>query len=220
VDALGRWLSDSGLTLNSVHAPITAQFGAGDTWLPTFSTAVSDAARRQAAVQEAAAALQIAARIPFDFLVVHLGTPDGRSTPGDNNRAAALRSAEEICRIAEPLGIRVAFEVIPNALSTPASLIDMLERDLDVPRGGDVPDAIETLAEHLITTHVHDNHRRTDEHLAPYLGSIDWDAALMSMQKVGYDGAYLMELANTGTPSAVLEEARRARQRFERAVAY
>ena len=72
-----------------------------------------------------------------------------------------------------------------------------------------MPDAIETVAEHLIATHVHDNHRRNDDHLAPYLGAIDWDAALMSMQKIGFEGTYLMELANTGTPAAVLEQARR-----------
>ena len=76
---------------------------------------------------------------------------------------------------------------------------------------------IETVAEHLITTHVHDNRRHSDDHLVPYRGSIDWDAALMTMQKIGYDGTYMMELANTGTPAAVLEEARRARQRFEKA---
>jgi sugar phosphate isomerase/epimerase len=82
-----------------------------------------------------------------------------------------------------------------------------------------VPDAIETVSEHVIATHVHDNHRRSDEHLAPYLGRIDWDAALMSMLKIGYEGTYMMELANTGTPASVLAEARRACERFERAVA-
>lgn len=227
---LAEWLSDTGLTLHSVHAPITTHFGAGDVWAPGFSNAVNDAARRQAAVQETEAALQIARRIPFKFLVVHLGTPDSKNHPGDNNRVAATRSAEEICHLAEPLGVRVALEVIPNALSTPASLSTILERDLDSPvagicldfghafLGGDVPDAIETVSEHLIATHVHDNHRRADDHLAPYLGAIDWDAALMSMQKIGYDGTYVMELANTSTPATVLEEARRARQRFERAL--
>ena len=33
----------------------------------------------------------------------------------------------------------------------------------------------------------------------------------MTMQKVGYDGTYLMELANTSTPADVLERARNAR---------
>ncbi|MCA1562585.1 MAG: sugar phosphate isomerase/epimerase [Acidobacteria bacterium] len=196
-----------------------------------MSNASTEGARRQHAVREAVTALQIARRIPFDVLVVHLGTPDGKGTPADNNRGAAVRSVEDLCRAAEPVGVRVALEVIPNAVSTTAALVSLLERDLDAPASvgicldfghaflqGDVPDAIEMAAEHLFTTHVHDNHGREDEHLVPYLGSIDWDAALMAMQKVGYEGTYLMEVADTGSAAMVLEEARRARQRFERAL--
>jgi hypothetical protein len=44
--------------------------------------------------------------------------------------------------------------------------------------------------------------------------------SLMTMQKIGYAGTYLLELANTGSPASVLEEAQRARQRFERTVAF
>ena len=127
--------------------------------------------------------------------------------------------------------MRIAVEVIPNNLSSAAALVTMLERDFDSTHVGicldfghahlmgDVADAVETAAEHLITTHVHDNQGRADDHLVPYQGTIDWPAALVTMQKIGYDGTYLMELANTGTPASVLEEARRARQRFERALA-
>ena len=231
VSALAEWLETTGLGLHGVHAPITDRFSAGDKWAPVYSTASSDTARRQATVEEVEAALAIAKQIPFRLLVVHVGTPDARAAGNDNSRAAAARSIEEICRIAEPLGVQVALEVIPNALSTPPALVALLERDLEATPGicldfghaflgGDVPDAIETAAEHLIATHVHDNHRRNDEHLAPYLGAIDWDAALMSMQKIGFEGTYLMELANTGSPAEVLEAARRARQQFERALTY
>src|SRR5690349_15331763 len=73
IDALAGWLTETGLTLRSVHAPITDQFGAGDQWAPTFSNATSDAAKRQAAIEATAAALAIAKRIPFGVLVVHLG---------------------------------------------------------------------------------------------------------------------------------------------------
>jgi len=38
------------------------------------------------------------------------------------------------------------------------------------------------------------------------------------MLKIGFDGTYMLEVAATGSPAAVLEEARRARQRFERAL--
>ena len=228
VTELSTWLTDTGLVLGSIHAPI--MFALGSTG-QSLSNATSDGAARQAAVHETDVALQLARQIPFDLLVVHLGTPDGRSGAGDNNRGAAFRSAEEICRLAEPHGVKVAFEVIPNALSTPAELVTLLERDLEAPHAGicldfghahlmgDVADAVEVAAEHLIATHVHDNRRRDDDHLSPFLGTINWDMALMTMQKIGYDGTYVLELANTGSPAAVLEEARRARLRFERALA-
>jgi sugar phosphate isomerase/epimerase len=189
---------------------------------------VTDSAQRRAAVQETEAALQVARRIPFDVAVLHLGTPSSMNTTGDNNRGAAVRSLEDISRAAEPLGVRVAVEVIPNRLSDAGSLATLLESDIDARHVGicldfghahlmgEVADAVETVAEHLIATHVHDNHGRDDEHLIPYLGTIDWSLALVTMQKIGYDGTYMMELAGTGSSAAVLEEARRARQRFER----
>jgi sugar phosphate isomerase/epimerase len=227
---LAEWLKETGLALHGIHAPVTESLSPPDHWGEAFSNAVSDSATRQAAVREADAALNIARQIPADVFIVHLGTPTAQG--GENNRTAAFRSVEEICRLAEPVGIRVALEVIPNPLSDAASLVDLLERDLDAPRTGicldfghaflmgDVADAIETVAEHLITTHVHDNKGKKDEHLVPFDGKINWDMALMTMQKVGYDGTYLMELANTGSPAAVLGQARAARARFEKLMAY
>lgn len=230
IEQLAAWLTETGIALHGIHAPITDRLSPGDQWGDVISNAVTDNAKRQAAVREADAALSIARRIPANVFVVHLGTP--RVQGGENNRAAAFRSVEEICRLAEPIGIQVALEVIPNELSDPQSLVTLLDRDLDAPRAGicldfghaflmgDIPDTVETVAEHLITTHVHDNHRKTDEHLVPFDGRIDWNAALMSMQKVGYDGTYLMEVANTGSPLEVLDRARRARQRFEKLLSY
>jgi sugar phosphate isomerase/epimerase len=231
VETLAGWLAETGLALASVHAPITDRMTGGQ-WTPAFSTGASDQARRQAAVREAEAALAVARRIPFDVLVVHLGTPGSKSGAADNSRAAALRSTEDICRLAEPLGVRVALEVIPNELSSAGALVTMLERDLDAPHAGicmdfghanlagDVADEVEVAAEHLIATHVHDNHGRDDEHLVPYLGSIPWETVLVTMQKIGYEGTWLMELADTGSPAGVLDRARRARERFERTLTH
>lgn len=223
---LARWLKELGLRLHGIHAPITDRMGAGDAWGDAFSNAVGDNGRRTAAVRETELALNIARRIPADVLVVHLGTPDAQG--GENQRGAAVRSLEEICRLAAPLGVRVAAEVIPNGLSHPASLVALIERDLEgagvgicLDFGhafllGDVADAVETAAEHVIATHVHDNHGARDEHLVPFRGRIDWDAALVTMQKIGYEGTYLLEVANTSSPAAILEDARRARLKFEK----
>ena len=70
---------------------------------------------------------------------------------------------------------------------------------------GDLVDAIETVSEHLITTHVHDNGGRTDDHLVPFDGTIDWPAALTAVQKVGYDGhAACSRSPRTGSPKETL----------------
>jgi sugar phosphate isomerase/epimerase len=241
---LGQWLKETGLVLHSVHAPIMDVFAArpsaasGQT---TYSIAAAANDRRQAAVREAIAAIEIARQIPFAMLVVHLGTPSASRNADDNQRAAAVRSLEEICRAAAPLGVKVAAEVIPNRLSDAVTLSALIESELEAEDAGicldfghahlmgEVADAVETVAEHVVTTHVHDNHGREDEHLVPYLGTINWDLALVTMQKIGYEGVYLMELAARGgegdsptaaTSGTVLEEARRARQRFERALAH
>ena len=227
---LAVWLEETELSLHSVHAPITDVFGAAGA--VHYSNAAGAQDRRQLALREAEAALEIARRIPFGIMVVHLGTAAKDNAPDDNHRAHALRSLEQLCAAAAPLGVRVAAEVIPNRLSDATALAALLDSDLEVRNAGicldfghahlmgDVADAIETAAEHLIATHVHDNHGREDEHLVPYLGSIDWDRALVTMQKIGYEGTYLMELAGAGRPAGVLEEARRARQKFERALTH
>jgi sugar phosphate isomerase/epimerase len=231
VAELERWLHETGLGLNSVHAPITDVFG-GSGPRTTYSNAVTASDRREAAVRETEAALGIATRIPFGLLVLHLGTPANMKNADDNHRAAAVRSLDEICQLAEPLGVRVAVEVIPNRLSDASSLVSILESELEGSRTGicldfghahlmgEVADAVETVAEHIIATHVHDNHGRDDEHLVPYRGSIDWDQALVTMQKIGYEGTYLMELAGGGDAASILEDARRARARFERTLAH
>jgi len=229
VRELAEWLSDTRLELHSVHAP-TAEAARGTTRTGWLSLASGDEVRRQAALHEAQAALAMARNIPFDFLVVHLGTPAAAQTgPGDNQRAAARQSAETLVEAASELGVRVAFEIIQNPLSSAEALVRFLEDDLDgldaaicLDYGhghltGDLPDVIEAVSGHVGTTHLHDNDGRRDAHLAPYQGSIDWSVALMETQKIGYDGAYIFELAPATDPVPLLVKAARARERLEQA---
>ena len=88
--------------------------------------------------------------------------------------------------LAAESGVRVAIEVIPNALSSPDALVQLIEDELEsldvgicLDYGhanlmGDLGDAIETVSGHLWTTHVHDNRGREDDHLVPFMGTIDW----------------------------------------------
>jgi sugar phosphate isomerase/epimerase len=226
IEQLAGWLSETGLRLHSIHAPIQERYGT--TTGQTFSTAAGDSARRQAAVREAEAALKVVDRFSAGFLVVHLGTPTAKAAPGDNSRAAGIRSIEEIARAAESRGARVAVEVIPNDLSSADALVTMLERDFDGSTVGlcmdfghahllgDVADAIETAAEHLITTHVHDNagQRRSPRAVS---GHDRLAAALLSpCRRSATTARTCWSSPIPAPPAAVLEEARRARQRIVR----
>jgi sugar phosphate isomerase/epimerase len=111
---LQQWLAEAALELNSVHAPIGESFNGGR-WGPPLTLASSDPETRERALSEAERALQIARRIPFGVLVAHIGLPRTQQpTPADNSRDAARRSIETLQQLAEPLGVRVALEVIPN----------------------------------------------------------------------------------------------------------
>lgn len=225
---LGEWLSDAQLTLHSVHAPIVDGMARGR-WVGSYSNASGDEKRRLAAIAEARAALELARHLPYRFLVTHLGMPAAEQVPAnDNQREAARRSVEEIAAIASTVGVRVALEVIPNDLSAAATLVRLIEDDLEgldvgicLDYGhahlmGDLGDAIETVSGHLWTTHVHDNGGRRDDHLVPFSGSIDWDVAIMETQKIGYDGVLMLEISDTGDPVQVLQQAAKARERLEK----
>jgi sugar phosphate isomerase/epimerase len=67
----------------------------------------------------------------------------------------------------------------------------------------------------MVTTHIHDNRGTDDAHLVPFEGRIDWSTAVMTSQKVGYEGVWLLEVANTSRPAAVLQKARDACRRLE-----
>jgi sugar phosphate isomerase/epimerase len=232
VESLAAWLDQTGLRLHGIHAPITDRLGKGDTWGRKYSIAASDAGQRGEAVREVNIALEMVRRIRSDVVVLHLGVPDAQTpAPGDNDPEAMRRSVAEIGELTAIAGVRLALEVIPNALSTPEALVRLLEEDfvenhlgicLDFGHAflmGDVIDAVEHVAGHLVTTHVHDNGRRTDDHLAPYDGAIDWPAVLMAVQKVGYEGTLVFEVANTSSTREVLEKVSAARDRFEQVVA-
>jgi sugar phosphate isomerase/epimerase len=228
---LQQWLAESGLQLQSVHAPIGEGFTSGR-WSTPLTLASSDRDARLRAVGEAERALHIARRIPFKVFVMHLGVP--RWTPtaaADNSRDAARRSVEELAALARPLGVRMAVEVFPNELSRAGSLVHFVERVVDAADvgicldfghaniDGDVVDAIETVSEHLIAVDLNDNRGRTDDHLVPFDGTIDWPSALTAVQKVGFDGTLMLELGPRGPAKETLARARQARDKMDRLLA-
>lgn len=240
---IAGWLSDSGVRAHSVHAPITSALKDGQ-WGDVWSNASADSSRRQAAITESERAMAFAAALGAKFLVVHLGVPEGMPTPGpDNDPGALARSLTVLAAGARSFGITLALEVIPNRLSTPEALVARLETATDASEDADeivghgvcldvghahvmagaggqnAVDAVETLGGHLVTTHIHDNGGRRDDHLVPFQGTIDWSALVMAFQKVGYDGVWMFEIAAPAPgadPEQILAQAAAARARIEK----
>lgn len=229
---LQQWLAEAGLALASVHAPVSESFAAGRHGTPLL-LASADHDARMHALAEVERALHIARRIPFKTLIVHLGVPrNSQTAPTDSSRDGARRSVEALQLMADPLGVRVGIEVIQNELSRTGSLAHFLEHVLDAAAvgicldlghahlEGDAIEATETVAEHLIAVDVHDNHGRTDDHLVPFEGTIDWPGALTAVQKVGYEGTLMLELGGRGPAKDILAKARKAREKLGRLLAH
>lgn len=219
-------LAESRLVLDSVHAPTSDSFLNGR-WGASLNLASPDDTARRWAVDEALKSLHIARRLPFSVLVVHPGVPKAQQqAPTDNNRDAVRRSVEELVKAARPLNVTIAVELIPNTLAKPEVLVHFVEDVLETGAasvcfdtghahlGGDVIDAIETVAEHIAAVHAHDNHGRDDEHLVPFEGTIDWPGALTALQKIGYDAPVVMELVARGSSLDTLARASTATRRM------
>ena len=226
VAAMRGWLSAAGLEAGSMHAPIADGIRAG-VWGRAYSNASTTAASRQEALDETRAAINAALELGCQTLVLHLGLPRGQKIPaGDNDPGALHRSLETIAEAVAGSPLRLALEVIPNDLSTPSALIELLESDMDLGNAGicldfghahmltGAPEAAEALSGYVITTHVHDNDGNEDIHLVPFAGTIDWTATLMAMGKVGYTGPLVFEVADHGDARGVLQRTVGARTRL------
>lgn len=227
INTIGGWLAELGLKTWSLHAPITEGLSNG-VWGRAYSVASRQAQVRDEAVRETVAAIGAARVLGASCIVLHLGIPEGQPIPADDNDAASARRAlEPIAEACDAAGVQLAIEVIPNALATADAVLAWLRSDLELGRAGaclDVghahltggaPEAADVLAGDIITTHIHDNAGRSDDHLVPFTGTIDWPATLFGLVKAGYEGPLVFELPDHGDAERTLAAATRARSRMQ-----
>ncbi len=203
VRELADWFRSSGIPLNSVHAPLYADYEWGRAGAPPVNVTSTDRASRIEAMDEIKRALEIAEQIPFRFLIQHLGVPD--ESFDERKFEAAMTSVEHLRAFAKPLGVRILLENIPNDLSTPERLVEFIRAThfddvgvcFDLGHAHmmtDIPQAFETLKEHIRSTHVHDNGKDRDAHLWPGAGSIDWKQAIELLRSAPHTPPVLLEI--------------------------
>jgi sugar phosphate isomerase/epimerase len=203
VREIANWFRSTGITFHSMHAPMHGDDEWGRSGAPPLNIAAVEKRDRIAAMDEIKRALEVAEQAPFQFLVQHVGV--SRETSTEQKLESAMTSLEHLRAFAKPLGVQIVVENIPNDLSTPESLVELLRtaRFTDVGvcfdvghahMGPGIPQAFETLKPFIRTTHVHDNDQQRDAHLWPGQGTIDWKETLALLRSAPQVPPLLLEI--------------------------
>lgn len=218
-------LDEYGLRLHSLHSPTERDFAPGrDSGVP-ISICDPERIRRVDAVDEVKRALEVAERIPFHYLIQHLGHSHQRSDP--RNLDAAFSSLEHLAIFAKERGVTIALENTPGEIGSP----EFLERVIKETRlkdlkfcfdtghahmEGGVEKSFEIMQARIVTAHIHDNHGEKDEHLLPSDGTIDWEALLSAFAAMPAPPDLVLELKEYPAAKPSLDQIREAFDKLER----
>ena len=222
---LANSLEEYGITLHSLHAPTDRDAAGGRAGGVTISIADPERIRRIEAVDEMKRALDVAERIPFRYFALHLAT--GRQAADPRKLDAAFNSLEHLAIFAKERGVTIALQNTPNELGSPASLAQFIKEThlhnvvfcFDIGHAHIEGGAIEgyhLMRDRIAYAHVHDNHGEKDEHLLPYEGTIDWDAALIALSSAPEPLPLVLELKDTAPGAPTLEQIRAVFDKLEK----
>jgi sugar phosphate isomerase/epimerase len=203
---LGHWFRDSTMKLHSLHSPMYND----DCWGRTGPNAVITITepikhKRIVMVDEIKRAIEVSEKIPFRYLIQHIGV--GGEEYDDRKIDAAFNSLEELNIFARQRGVEILLENIPNRLSSGERLVSFLaQTHLDLGFCFDTGHAhlmdgveatFEVMKSRIRSTHVHDNDGKNDIHLFPSLsdqGTIDWKKTMELLRSRDYQYPLLLEL--------------------------
>ncbi len=203
VKEIAGWFRQSGLALNSLHSPMFTDPAWGPGMCEPINVAEVERKRRIEAMDEIKRALEVAEQLPFRFLVQHLGNSGEEFDP--HKQDAAMTSIEHLRAFAKPLGVTVLVENIPNEISTPERLLELVEKAHfhDVGFCFDsghahmmtsIPQAFEVMKSNIRSTHLHDNRADRDAHLWPGEGTTEWKQTLELLRTAPHKPVLLLEI--------------------------
>jgi sugar phosphate isomerase/epimerase len=159
------------------------------------------------------------------YLIQHMW--HGRQSADPRKLDAAFTSLESLSMFAKARGVTIALENTPDELGAPASLqhfiTDTHLHDLKlcfdighahIEEGAQA--SFDAMRERVVSTHIHDNHGDKDEHLLPFEGTIDWDAALAGFAGAPVELPFVFEIkAQASAAGPTLAQIREAYDKLE-----
>ncbi len=212
-------LEAEGIEAYSFHAPFREDIDI---------TSLDPGARAHAR-KEIFSAVEAAAILNVRHFVFHPG-PEKSYKPAPDERLARMNNAAEIindvCNRCRELGVGIALEnMLPHLFF--GNMRDMLWiiGAIDSPIvgtcldtghafiAGDISRIMYKLSGHLQFLHANDNTGRSDDHLPPGKGKIDWKQLLHELNEIDFEGALILELMGNAqkSPDEVMAEARQSR---------
>lgn len=224
---LTSWFGDAEMKLHSVHAPIFNDDCSGRSG-PSAVIDISEVSKpkRIMHVDEVKRSIEIAERIPFRYLVLHLGVAGQQYD--DGRVEAAFNSVEELSLFAAHRGVQVLLENIPSGIASAERLVYFVNTmHLDVNFCFDlghanlmegVDHAFSLMGPRIRSTHIHDNDGVDDRHLAPTSGrggTVDWPATMQLLRSRQDQYPLLLELKDPGDSANPLEGVRQIFEKLE-----
>jgi sugar phosphate isomerase/epimerase len=222
---LAQWFRSNPTEAFSMHAPMYSDLEMGRGGAPSVNVIHPEKSRRIDAMDEIKRALEVAEQIPFRFLIIHLGEREDTWSP--RSLEFSLTALEHLRAFASPLGVRLLVENIPNEVTCPANIIEILNTGhftdigvcLDVGHahiGDGVTAALAELKDRIRSSHLHDNKGDRDAHLWPGDGTINWDEVFDGLTTAPQTPAGVLEIhyAFEESPETIMQKAAKTFERF------
>jgi len=208
IASMARSIERYGLRVHSLHAP----FG------HDVNLTSPDPEQRRHALERLIQAADVLRWLGGTLYVIHPGGEDQRWTWDREHRLASsvegLTSVWTHCR---QIGLTLVVETpLPHLLGGQvedfAWILERLPSEgvgvcLDTSHtalGGFLFEVIERFGQRLVHVQASDNHGHTDDHLTPGEGAIDWARVLSALERVRYQGVFMLEVAGDGdVPASV-----------------
>src|ERR1700751_5585185 len=190
--ALAALLDAKQMKLSWLHAPTSKDSSATRESGQPLSVCEVEKVRRIGAMDEFKRAIDVSEDLAFSRMVLHMGGSREEADP--RKRDAAFSTLEHLVLHAHHAGVTLAVENTTSEMGDPAYLRAFVDETrltglrfnfdighahlADGPEDERVATSFETMREHIVSAHIHDNLGHKDAHLAPHDGSIDWPAAL------------------------------------------
>lgn len=184
------------------------------------NVAAADDERRESDIATVKRHIELSSRMGIEVGVIHPGGDQPERFSGElAERERRVQSFRELADYAAEYNFSIAIENMTDGARNRNSavgqrrygatieelhtLIDAIDRPnvgicLDVGhawvQGIPMAEGVRQCGERLIATHIQDNDGKSDQHLAPTRGSIDWQAGIAALREIGYDGLFNLEI--------------------------